>query len=64
MIPCYDFQPWEVNCLTMEVKMSQNDSVKAEFQGCFLVKGNGKVANLLSPVIQAAQVPVGSSFCS
>lgn len=36
----------------------------SKWVGYFLVKGDWKLANLLSPVIQAAQVPVGSSFCS
>lgn len=64
MIPCYDFQPWEVNWLPEDVKMNLNDSFDSKLEGHFLVKGDWEVANLLSPVIQAAQVPVGSTFCS
>lgn len=64
MTPCYDFQPRGVNCLPEDVKMNQKDYLESELEGHFLVKGDWKVADLLSPVMQAAQVPVGTSFCS
>jgi len=64
MIPRYDFQPRGVNCLPGGERTNHCDSLESEPKGHVLAKGDLKVANLFSPVIQAAQVPVGSWFCS